>query len=174
MTTQSATIAPTTPVHGARSAARRHRGSTRLNGYPWILPAFVFVVGLIYYSVFYTGYISTLDWDGLAPTAKAVGLGNFTKMFADPVFWAALRHTAVFYVVTFTVQTALGFVLAAIMHSRVRLAMLHKVVIFIPTVLARPPWRRSSGSSTPTTAWPTGSCATSGWGRWPTPGSRTA
>ena len=135
MTTTSLTTT-TTAGRAAEAGGRRQKHGTHLNGLPWILPAFVFVVGLIYYSVFYTGYISTLDWDGLAPTAKAVGLGNFTKMFADPVFWAALRHTAVFYVVTFTVQTALGFVLAAIMHSRVRFAMVHKVVIFIPTVLA--------------------------------------
>ena len=135
MTTTSPTTMTTPPPTTAVGRTRK-KGHNRLNGLPWILPAFIFVVGLIYYSVFYTAYISTLDWDGLAPTAKAVGLGNFTKMFADPVFWSALQHTAVFYVVTFTVQTALGFTLAAIMHSRVKLAMLHKVVIFIPTVLA--------------------------------------
>jgi len=101
-----------------------------------MLPAFVFVVGLIYYSVGYTVYISGLDWDGLSVKAKAVGLGNYTKMLGDPVFWASLEHTAVFWVVTFAVQTLLGFCLAAIMHSGAKLPTLHKVLIFIPTVLA--------------------------------------
>jgi ABC-type sugar transport system permease subunit len=119
-----------------KTLADRTPGSRKLNGLPWILPAFVFVVGLIYYSVGYTGYISTLDWDGLSPTAKAVGLGNFRKMLSDPIFWAALRHTAVYFAVTFTAQTVLGFVLAAILHSRIKLPTLHKVVVFIPTVLA--------------------------------------
>lgn len=130
------TTTSTAPARPRTATVRRTQGSRRLNGLPWILPAFVFVVGLIYYSVGYTGYISTLDWDGLSPKAKAVGLGNFVDMFHDPIFWAALRHTAVFYVVTFVVQTALGFILAAIMHSRVRLPTLHKVIIFVPTVLA--------------------------------------
>ncbi len=133
MATTTTTRAPARP---RARLADRTPGSRKLNGLPWILPAFVFVVGLIYYSVGYTGYISTLDWDGLSPKAKAVGLGNFTDMLADPIFWASLRHTAVFYVVTFTIQTALGFVLAAVMHSRIKLQTLHKVVIFIPTVLA--------------------------------------
>ncbi|HMO11265.1 MAG TPA: sugar ABC transporter permease [Actinotalea sp.] len=120
----------------SRPAPTTGRGRATTNGLPWVLPAFVFVAGLIYYSVGYTVYISGLDWDGLAPTAVAVGLGNYTRMLADPVFWSALQHTAVFWVVTFVAQTFLGFTLAAIMHSRIRLATLHKVAIFIPTVLA--------------------------------------
>ena len=65
-----------------------------------------------------------------------MGLGNYTDMWADPVFWAALRHTAVFWVGTFVGQTVLGFTLAAILHSGVKFPTLHKVIIFIPTVLA--------------------------------------
>jgi raffinose/stachyose/melibiose transport system permease protein len=114
----------------------RRRGRNRLNGLPWILPAFIFVAGLIYYSVGYTIYISTLDWDGLSPRAEAVGAGNYVDMLADPIFWSSIRHTGVFWVVTFVAQTILGFALAVIMHSRVKLATLHKVIIFIPTVLA--------------------------------------
>ncbi len=136
MTTRSTTAAGPLRTRLLRRPSPATRGRNRLNGLPWILPAFIFVAGLIYYSVGYTVYISTLEWDGLSPTAIAVGLGNYTDMLADPVFWASLRHTAVFWVVTFVVQTFLGFTLAAIMHSRVRLATLHKVIIFIPTVLA--------------------------------------
>ena len=94
------------------------------------------MVGFLYYAVGYTGYISTLDWDGLAPNPESVGLGNYTEMWADPVFWAALRHTAVFWVGTFVGLTVLGFTFAAILHSGVRFPTLHKVIIFIPTVLA--------------------------------------
>ena len=114
----------------------RTRGRNRLNGLPWILPAFVFVAGLIYYSVGYTVYISTLRWDGLSPRAEALGAGNYINMLSDPIFWGAIEHTAIFWVVTFVAQTILGFTLAVIMHSKVRLATLHKVIIFIPTVLA--------------------------------------
>ncbi|MDR2379544.1 MAG: sugar ABC transporter permease [Bifidobacteriaceae bacterium] len=120
----------------ALAGAKRGRGLHLPSGMPWILPGFAFVVGLIYYSIGYTGYIATLDWDGVSPRAKAVGLGNIAKMLGDPVFWQSLEHTAVYYVVTFTVQTLLGFTLAAILHTKVKLPTLHKVIIFIPTVLA--------------------------------------
>ena len=112
------------------------RGPRRAPGLPWILPALVLSVGLIYYGIGYTAYISTLNWDGLSPDAVHVGAQNYTRIVHDPVFWAAVRHTVLFFVVTFVVQTALGLIFAVIMHARLRLAALYKVVIFIPVVLA--------------------------------------
>lgn len=132
-----------TNTSAAATAARRtraeRRGSGRLagmSGLPWILPTFIFVVGVIYYSVGYTFYVAGLNWDGLSRFAEPVGLGNFQKMLSDPILGATLWHTLVFWVVTFVVQTALGFTLAALAHSPVKFVTLHKVVIFIPTVLA--------------------------------------
>jgi raffinose/stachyose/melibiose transport system permease protein len=115
---------------------RRGHGPRRPLGLPWILPAFVFVVGLIYYCIAYTGYISTLNWDGVSPNPQHIGFANYTQLFHDPVFWDAIRHTIYFFAVTFTVQTALGFTFAAILHSKVKLPNLYKVIIFIPVVIA--------------------------------------
>ncbi len=106
-------------------------------GLPWILPAVVLVVGLVYFSIGYTGYVSTLDWNGfILSTPEHVGGANYSTMVGDAVFWKAIWHTGFFYVVTFTVQTLLGFVFAALMHSKVRLATVYKVIVFVPTVLA--------------------------------------
>lgn len=115
----------------------RSRGVRQAPGLPWILPAVVLVVGLIYFSIGYTGYVSTLDWNGfiLSPS-EPVGAENYTEMVADPVFWRSLWHTAYFFVITFAVQTLLGFVFAALMHSRIRFGTVFKVVVFMPSVLA--------------------------------------
>ncbi len=110
--------------------------STVMNGLPWILPAFVFVVGLIYYSIFYTFKLSTLDWNGLDPLQTSVGMNNYDKALNDWIFWKAIRNTAVFFAITFLIQNFLGFLFAAILHSNVKLATLHKCLIFIPTILA--------------------------------------
>ncbi|MDN3495726.1 sugar ABC transporter permease [Planococcus sp. APC 4015] len=104
---------------------------------PWILPALILVIGMIYFAIGYTGYVSTLDWNGfiLSPS-EPVGGANYATMFQDPVFWRAIWHTALFFVVTFTIQTVLGFTFAALMHSKIHLAPVYKVIIFVPTVLA--------------------------------------
>lgn len=78
MTTKSTMARTSARARSLGRPAPGTRGKNRLNGLPWILPAFIFVAGLIYYSVGYTVYISTLDWDGLSPQAQAVGLGNLS------------------------------------------------------------------------------------------------
>jgi raffinose/stachyose/melibiose transport system permease protein len=121
---------------GRAAPIRRRRGLRQSPGLPWILPAFIFVVGTVYYCIGYTGYISTLNWDGVSPNPQHVGLANYAQAFHDPVFWDTIRHTVVFFVVTFTVQTAIGFTFAALLHSKVKLPSLYKVIIFVPVVLA--------------------------------------
>lgn len=106
------------------------------SGLPWILPALVLAVGLIYYCIGYTGFVSTLDWDGVSPAPASVGLDNYTRIFADPIFWKALWHTVIFFVITFGVQTLLGVVFSVLLHSSVSFGVVYKVLIFIPVVLA--------------------------------------
>lgn len=122
------------PAPASRAAARR--GPRRPPGLPWILPALVLTVGLIYYGIGYTGYISTLNWDGISPGPEHVGARNYTRIVHDPVFWAAVRHTVIFFVVTVVIQTLLGLLFAVILHARLRLAAIYKVIVFVPVVLA--------------------------------------
>ena len=137
-----------------RGGAPPREAAAAAPGLPWILPAVVLVVGLIYFSIGYTGYVSTLDWNGfiLSPS-EPVGADNYTAMLADPVFWRAIWHTAFFFVVTFTVQTVARLrVRGAAALAASGFGGLYKVLVFVPD-RARPrrPWRRCSGrSSTPT------------------------
>jgi raffinose/stachyose/melibiose transport system permease protein len=106
-------------------------------GFPWILPALVLVVGLVYFPIAFTGYVSTLSWNGfILSIPKPVGDANYLKLISDPVVWTALWHAVIFYIVTFTIQTSLGFVLAALMHSKLHLSAVYKAIIFVPVVLA--------------------------------------
>lgn len=93
-------------------------------------------VGLIYYSTGYTAYISTLEWDGLSPDPIPVGGENFVRLAADPVFWLSIRHTIIFFTVTFALQTFLGFVVAVLLHTRVWLSGFYRVIIFLPVIIA--------------------------------------
>ena len=110
---------------------------SRFAGVPWILPAVFLVIGLIYFPIGFLGYTSTLDWNGfILSTPEPIGDANYEQMFGDPVFWGALQHTVVFYVITFSVQTLVGFTFAALMHSRILLSNVYKAIVFIPVVLA--------------------------------------
>jgi raffinose/stachyose/melibiose transport system permease protein len=105
-------------------------------GIGWIAPGFILSVGLIYFCIVYSGYIATLDWDGMSPVRKSVGLDNFTNALTNKLFWGALKHTVIFYICTFLGQTILGFVFAALLQSKIKLAVVYKVLVFIPVVIA--------------------------------------
>lgn len=115
---------------------KKKKSSTYISGLPWILPALLFLVVIVYYSIFSTFNLSTLDWNGLDPVRTSVGMKNFVKMIHDRVFWLCLKNTAIYFSITFVVQNTLGFLFAAILHSQVKLSTLHKCIIFIPTILA--------------------------------------
>ena len=51
-----------------QTTVSRRRG--RNAGLPWILPALIVSVGVLYYCIGYTGYISTLKWDGASPGTR--------------------------------------------------------------------------------------------------------
>jgi raffinose/stachyose/melibiose transport system permease protein len=124
------------PLGVPARAATRKRRLVAPQGYTWVLPALILSVGLIYYCIGYTGYISTLDWNGTAPDPASVGLANYARLFADPVFWMAIQHTLLFFVVTFVAQTVLGIVFAAMLHSKPWFGVGYKVILFVPVVLA--------------------------------------
>ena len=121
-------------VGGAGGGRRSRR--LRPHGLPWIVPALVLCVGLIYYCIAYTAVISTWDWDGIDPDPERVGPENYLRISQDPIFWKTIGHTVAFFLVTFVIQTALGLFFAVLLHSRVRLAAVYKVLLFIPVVLA--------------------------------------
>lgn len=120
----------------ARSPRRRGRSSLRANGLAWILPAMVVSGGLVYFCIGYNGWASTLEWNGISPNPENVGLENYRRALQDPIVWGTIGHTLVYFVATFLVQTVLGILIAALLHSKVRFATVHKVIVFIPVVLA--------------------------------------
>lgn len=117
-------------------APRRRRSTTRAPGFPWILPALIVSSGIVYFCIGYNGWVSLLDWNGISPIQTFVGFENYLRAVQDPIFWGTLQHTLIYFVVTFVAQSVLGIVLAVLLHSRLRLAGLYKVIIFIPVVLA--------------------------------------
>ncbi len=110
--------------------------SLRINGFPWILPAFLFLVVIIYFSIIFTFDLSAYNWDGLSPTREFWGFENYRRVFTDKVFWKCLSNTVIYFIITFVVQNVLGFLFAAILHSNVKFPTIHKCLIFIPTIIA--------------------------------------
>ncbi len=102
----------------------------------YIGPIFLFLGVFIFYSLFDTFKTSLYKWNGFSEDKTFIGLGNFAQLFADPIFYQAIRNTLVYMVLTIGVQMVLGLLIALLLKTNVLLKTLYKIVFFLPVVLS--------------------------------------
>lgn len=96
----------------------------------FMLPGLVLVVGLFWYSLAFTLYISFTQWPGLGP-AKWIGLGNYSQLVSDPETRTALLNTGYWVLGSLLLPVGLGL-LAAVMLQNLRGQVFFKNVFYLP------------------------------------------
>ncbi len=110
----------------------------------WHIAVFLAPAVLVYTAIMIIPLFGTLNlslFNEEGDVRVFVGLGNFARLFGDPLwsdaFWNALGNNAWFFVVHMLVQNPIGVALAAILSTpRLRMAAFYRTAIFIPTILS--------------------------------------
>lgn len=97
------------------------------------LPVIYFLIVRIF-PMLYAFNISIREWDILSPTKPFVGLKNFQILFADPMFWKALRNTFLYTAIIVPGGLILGLAIALMLNHITRFAVFFRVVFFAPFV----------------------------------------
>ena len=80
--------------------------------------------------------LSFMDWKGLG-AMKFIGLGNYTRMMNDPIFWRSLYNVFLLIVVTVLVQNVFAFFIASILTKlSQRTSQFLRTIYFIPATLS--------------------------------------
>jgi ABC-type sugar transport system permease subunit len=99
-------------------------------------PAILLFVGFIAYPVVRTFYDS-LYTVGPKGATEFVGLHNFSQVLAaDPVFWTAVRNTAIFTLVGTPLDVFGGLLLALCLFAGVPFARSLRVIWFLPVLMS--------------------------------------
>lgn len=99
-------------------------------------PALAIYAAVIVAPILYSLVLSFTDWAG-AGIPNFVGFTNYVTMFADPVFWHALRNNGLIVLVSLFGQIPLGFFLAYVFYRRlVPCAGFFESIIFFPSLLS--------------------------------------
>lgn len=132
------TAAPTRPATAppVRTTSRRPADSERRAGVllsaPFLIVYLVFLAGPLLVGVVLSFFNTTTVRNGLGDW---VGLANYTKVCADPLFWAAMWHSVLFTVFTTPPLVVLALV-AAILTARMRRGrVFYRVAFFAPYVV---------------------------------------
>ena len=115
-----------------RSRSRRQAATHLLLLAPAMLLSLlvVFVPGVL------TLLVSLTDWNGVAPSLKWVGVGNYQSIFHDEVFWQALYDNVRWVVLFLTIPVVIGMVTALLLLRRSRSRTAYQLIFLFPYVLA--------------------------------------
>jgi multiple sugar transport system permease protein len=78
--------------------------------------------------------ISFFNYSLLNPKWDFAGLGNYTAVLSDPIFWHSLRNSALYTICTVPLTICLALALAAILNGPLPLRALFRSGFFLPTV----------------------------------------
>ena len=101
----------------------------------FILPcAFAFIMVII--VPFALGiYYAMTDWNGVNPIVNWVGLSNFQGMFKEPQFIYSFLVTLMYTVINVVLVNVVGFALALLVTSKLRLRNVYRAGFFIPNLI---------------------------------------
>ncbi len=132
------------PLTGARRSATSRRprfvaaGTGRreiLAAYVFVVPGFALYALVMLYPAVQTLLLSLRDWK-ITPGADSpwVGLDNYIRAFADPVFLNSLVNAVVYTIVTVPLQIVIGLFLAALLDGKLPGRVAFRVLFYLPVV----------------------------------------
>ena len=120
-----------------RSGPGSGRGSAkRISIALFLLPAFALYGVLVLLPIVQAASYSLYRWNGLKPLTDFVGLANYEKALADPVFLGAISHNVLIIVLSITVQIPFALGLALMLNRRFRGRSLFRLLFFAPYVIS--------------------------------------
>ncbi|GAB4004720.1 hypothetical protein GCM10029992_50550 [Glycomyces albus] len=125
-----------TGLSTATAAQRPRSGHARWAPYAFISPFFLLFALFMVVPIGAGVYLSLTDWAGLG-TPAYIGTANYTRLFQDPSFGAALGNTAFYTVFALAVVLPVSLLIAQALNTRgLKLRDFFRLTYFMPVVLS--------------------------------------
>lgn len=97
----------------------------------FILPAVIWIILFTVFPLLYALYTSTFSFR-FGQFNQFVGLENFRRIFVDQNLHSGMRVTAIFVIVTVTVEMVLGFAFALLLNREIRGKNILRALMVLP------------------------------------------
>lgn len=101
-----------------------------------LAPALILYFIFVLLPVGQSAYYSVFKWNGLEPLTNFVGLDNYRRALADPIFRRAIGHNGLIIALSLLIQLPLGLGLALMLNRKMLGRSALRMVVFAPYVLA--------------------------------------
>ena len=123
-----------TPAKPAGKSGRAGERQEALAGYAFIaVPMALFLV-LNIGTTLYAFFISVWDWNYRRGPEEFLGLANFERILADPVFHIAIKNSLVYTVIWVPLTMAIGLFLAVIVNQKIRGQGFFRAAFYFPAI----------------------------------------
>jgi raffinose/stachyose/melibiose transport system permease protein len=102
----------------------------------FVLPALALYAVFVLFPVVQAMRFSLFKWNGLEPLTDFVGLANYQKALADPIFQGAVGHNIFVIVLSLVIQIPFALGLALLLSREFRGRTLLRLIFFAPYVIA--------------------------------------
>ncbi|WP_216853410.1 carbohydrate ABC transporter permease [Phytoactinopolyspora halotolerans] len=119
---------------GRRRRARLARLDLKVSPYAYVAPFFILFAIFGLYPFLYTIWISLTNESPINPETDFVGVDNYTRLFGDDRFWAAVVNTFGMFVLATVPQLLMALVLASWLNRRLRGLTFFRMSIAMPIV----------------------------------------
>ena len=114
----------------------RYKALKKLSYLSFVLPAFVIFISVIIFPLLFSIVLGFSQWKGYGEM-RFIGIGNYIRMFQDPVFFIALRNNIMIVLISVFGQIPLGLLLAYMLYRKmVRKGDIFEVLIFLPITIS--------------------------------------
>jgi len=105
------------------------------NGYWFVLPYVLFFLAFVAYPLFFSIILVFHRWNIVTPM-EWVGLKNFQRLVADPLFLKSITNTLTFLLIHIPLQILIALVFALLLNSKVKLRGFFRALFFLPVVVS--------------------------------------
>ncbi|MDR1971041.1 MAG: sugar ABC transporter permease [Treponema sp.] len=113
-----------------------YRLTKKISYLSFVLPAFIIFISVIIFPLGFSIVLGFTQWKGYGEM-EFVGLGNYIRMFSDPVFFIGLRNNIMIVLVSVFGQIPLGLLLAFMLYRKmVARSNLFEALIFLPITIS--------------------------------------
>ncbi len=100
----------------------------KLEPYLYLVPAFIFLIGFVYYPFVKNGWLSLNIVNQFREIREFAGLRNYERVLTDPDFWQAVGNTFIYVLVTVPVSMVIAYFLAVLARKKRKASIVYEVL----------------------------------------------
>lgn len=102
----------------------------------FLMPALTLYLGFLVFPAIQAFYLSFFQTSGFGDNAKWIGLGNYSRLLTDRIFWLSVRNMLVILLAGGVAIFGFAFLFTVLLNSGMWGKKLFRAMIFMPNVIA--------------------------------------